>query len=124
MPKWMTLPPASSMPAGTTSWRSTIAEAPAIRKMSQPSVLSSCRAPAMAWASCVTRRSPTSALPSEVSRLVVVPTALSRTLSRVPGSLVCTSPAFIALNGATETSGWLAEFATSSARANAVRGAA
>ena len=31
MPKWMTLPPACSMPAGTTSWRSTIAEAPAIR---------------------------------------------------------------------------------------------
>ncbi len=39
MPKWMTSPPASSMPAGTTSWRSTIAEAPAIRKMSQPSPL-------------------------------------------------------------------------------------
>ena len=33
-------------------------------------------------------------------------------------------PAFIARKGATETSGWLAEFATSSARATAVRGAA
>ena len=78
----------------------------------------------MALASCVTRRSPTRALPSDVSRLPVVPTALSRTLSRVPGSRVCTRPARIALNGATETSGWLADFATSMARATAVRGAA
>ncbi len=29
MPKWMIFPPACSMPDGTTSWRSTIAEAPA-----------------------------------------------------------------------------------------------
>ncbi len=70
MPKWMTSPPACSMPAGTTSWRSTIAEAPAIRKMSQPSPVRPCRAPRRsAFASWAQRRSPTSALPSEVRRL-------------------------------------------------------
>src|SRR5262249_1394119 len=83
---------------------------------------SSSSAPAMAVASCATRRSPTNALPSEVSRLVVVPTALSSTLSRVPGSLVCTRPARMILKGATDTNGWLADFATSMARLTAVRG--
>ena len=78
----------------------------------------------MALASCVTLRSPTRLLPSEVSRLPVVPTALSKTLSRVPGSLVCTRPARMDLNGAMETSGRLADFATSMALATAVRGAA
>ena len=78
----------------------------------------------MALVSCAQRRSPTSVLPSDVSRLPVVWIALSKTLSRVPGSLVCTKPTRIALKGATETSGWLAEWATSTAPFTAVRGAA
>ena len=125
MPKWMTLPPACSMPAGTTSWRSTIAEAPATRIDVAALLLqllervgdgggvvsrrgarrpACCRARSAACRSCST--------------------ALSSTLSRVPGSLVCTSPARIGLNGATETIGWLLVLATSIARSTAVRGAA
>jgi len=62
-------------------------------------------------------------LPSDVSRLPVVLTALSSALSRVPGSRVCTSPARIGLNGATDTIGWLLALATSIARSTAARGA-
>ena len=51
MPKCRTVPPASAMPSGTTSCRSTMADAPAIRKRSQPSFFNSWSAEAMAPAS-------------------------------------------------------------------------
>src|SRR3546814_1027596 len=41
MPKWSTAPPAATMPAGMTSRRSVIAEAPAISRRSQPSARNS-----------------------------------------------------------------------------------
>src|SRR3546814_12581834 len=59
IPKWGTRPPAATSPAGSTSRRSTIAEAPDIIRMSQPAAASSLTASATAASSFAQLRSST-----------------------------------------------------------------
>jgi len=108
------------MPLGMTSWRSTIAEAPAIRKMSAAFALQLLQVAGDRRGANDARRSPASGLPSDHQRLPVVPTALSKPC-RACRQRGLHQAAFIALKGAMEINGWLPEWATSTARCTAAR---
>jgi hypothetical protein len=91
MPARMTVPPARSIAAGTTSAKSLIADAPKITTMSLSRA--SCVAAAATGAtSCGVRRSAVSRPPERARRASVTRKVLSSTLDLTPGSTVWMTP--------------------------------
>ena len=99
MPKCTISPPASTIPAGPTSRRSSTADAPITSSRSAPCASNPCNArpTASGWCADLTggSREPVSAL----IRPSVISTVLSVTLSFSPGKSVTTSPTFRCRNG-------------------------
>ena len=103
-PRRSTVPPAVSMAAGTTSRRSTIADAPRTTRTSQPAEARPARAAATSPSSCGQRRSASRLAPMPASLSRRTEDALSSIDGREPGSTVRTSPARRGRNSATRTS--------------------
>ena len=123
MPKWSMAPPASTTAAGTTSRRSTMADAPAIRMTSQPRLCSWPTASATSVRLWAQRTSAASEPSSRESRVATAPVVESRTLSRIPGSRVWIKPTVRACSGARHSIGPLSS-AISTQRSTTARDAA
>ncbi len=123
MPKWSMQPPAASIPAGITSRRSVIAEAPAISTISASALRAAAMAAETASVSCGTRVSERRRLPMDSIRPRTMATVLSRTDSLRPDRRVWMRATPRARKGATRTSGppWLA---SATARARSALGTA
>ena len=98
MPSLVISPPAPSMPRGTQSRRSTVAEAPIIRRRSMPPLRRRKTASVIAASWCSQHSSATSEPPSDSTRALVTAWVLSRIAARVPRSRVWMRPALRALN--------------------------